>query len=123
VAAIAAVVAMIVVVGCVSKPDAISPILRMDYVNNTDSRFCVYLTPVDPRTSCPTLEPNTSVVNTQDCYTSAWIYLVDEAAREEIYGREARCEEWFEAGHTITVDREGDTLVITDGFPDPPGDP
>ena len=123
-APLSALVTVILASGCDHDFDAINPILRMDYVNNTDSVLCRYTSTHSDRTRCgEALQPHTTTVLLQDCYDSAWNILDEESTGAEIYFRVARCEEWFEAGHTITVDRVGDEFVITDGFGDPPEEP
>ena len=110
--------------GVARESDSGSPTLVMTHQNNSDALVCKYTSPFSDRTRCSSpIEPHTEVRLGQDCYIAADVYLVEEATDEEIYYREARCEEWVDAGRTITIDRVGDEFVITDGFPDSPEEP
>jgi hypothetical protein len=44
------------------------------------------------------------------------VVLVERSTGEVIYAREAICREWIDAGATITIEKEGDAFVVTDGF-------
>lgn len=118
-----ALAATLVVTGCFETSNSTSTVI-ITYHNNTDSLFCKYTSPFSDRTRCSTpIQPNAETISGQDCYIDADVYLVEESTGDEIYYREARCEEWDDAGRIISIDREGDRFVVTDGFEDATGDP
>jgi hypothetical protein len=114
----------LVVIACDDREETISH-LRLNFVNNTDSLVC-YAYGSRPESiaqdncSAP-IAPMAETTWAPDCYSLHEVSpfaLVDEASGDVIYAREATCGEWIDAGQTITIDREGDEFLVTDGFGD-----
>lgn len=51
------------------------------------------------------------------------VALTVKSSGEIIYHATATCQEWIDAGSTITIDREGGEFVVTDPLPGPANSP
>ncbi len=104
------------------------PQVNITYENNTDSLLCLYHGTVEsPRSLLPgcsaEIEPMKKTTWSHECFSSievsaVQVVLIEDSTGDAIYGRTAICREWIDAGSTITIDKDGDRFVVTDGFPE-----
>lgn len=108
----------------------VEPHVDITYQNNTDSLLCVSggtgASPVR-RVDCSTkVEPMKRTTESPECVPDietggTSVVIIEDVTGDVIYGRTALCREWIDAGSTITIDKQGDRFVITDGFPEETG--
>lgn len=64
----------------------------------------------------------TTTMSVRECFTidlgASDIVLIEQSEGEVVYARVANCRKWLDSGARITIDKQGDEFIVTDGFPD-----
>ena len=99
-------------------------IVKLTFVNNSDSLLCLYGSSSEAAT-IPCLDevkPRATTVWRSECdfpkETLMRVVLTVGQGGREIYNRTAICNEWKESGAKFTIEQRGDELVVTDSLPD-----
>jgi hypothetical protein len=122
----------VAVSGCNFEGDQV---IGITYVNNTDSELCRYHATAELLTTypasefdCSDLGPMTATTLGDRCEygidrSAVLVVLVEKGTGKPIYDSVASCDQWQDAGSTITIDQRDGGFLVTDGFPEIPPKP
>jgi hypothetical protein len=97
-------------------------IIKLTFVNESDSRLCFNLSSADAARgdSCNEVKPRGTSDWRPECASEqplTVVLSVREGGRE-IYNRTATCNEWEASGAKFTIEQRGGDFVVTDPLPD-----